>query len=173
MFFASAVRSPFLDKRNLVYGQTVAGTPAGCRSLRRLTVFYALRLPVSTCYADATRQLADWQYGSRLPSARRSITHFLPTLFCLVLFYPVMRSATRYPIVGPASSAPSPRWIVTGWLGQRPGPDACDYLLRFTKTLGYVGYGFAAFSLTASAANPPGRPALLFRLGTFAAMPSA
>ena len=169
-----------LDKRNLVYGQTVA------ENARRLlvpfvawTVFYAVfRLAKASAfgYSDAILgQLVDWRQWVAyftLGSAQYHL-HFLPTLFCLVLFYPVMRSATRYPLVGlGVVGTLAAMDFVNGWLwGNVSDPMLRDYLLRFVKTLGYVGYGFAAFSLYGIWQRGIGREdsRLLFRLGVFAA----
>lgn len=170
-----------LDKRNLVYGQTVA------ENARRLlvpfvvwTVFYAFfRLAKAGAfgYTDAILgQLADWRQWVAyftLGSAQYHL-HFLPTLFCLILFYPVMRSATRYPLAGlGVIGTLAAMDFVNGWLwGNVADPMLRDYLLRFVKTLGYVGYGLAAFSLYGIWQRGIGREdsRLLFRLGVFAAV---
>jgi surface polysaccharide O-acyltransferase-like enzyme len=73
----------------------------------------------------------------------------LPTLFVLFLFYPVMRSATRYPIlgltvvitIGVMNSAQGFLW------GLDIDPVLRDYLVRAMKIFGYVGYGMAAFAI--------------------------
>jgi hypothetical protein len=75
--------------------------------------------------------------------------HFLPTLFALFLFYPLMRVATRYPIfgltlfftLGVMNSAQAFLWSLDLDAGLR------DYLIRALKIFGYVGYGFAAFAI--------------------------
>ena len=75
--------------------------------------------------------------------------HFLPTLFALLLFYPVMRSATRYPILGLSVV------ITIGVMNNMQGfvwgldidPVLRDYLIRALKVFGYVGYGMAAFAI--------------------------
>lgn len=75
--------------------------------------------------------------------------HFLPTLFALFLFYPLMRGATRYPILGLAL------FITLGIMNNTQGyiwglgleAELRDYILRAIKVLGYVGYGLAAFAL--------------------------
>jgi surface polysaccharide O-acyltransferase-like enzyme len=74
--------------------------------------------------------------------------HFLPTLFALFLFYPLMRGATRYPILGLTL------FLTLGIMnntqtfiwGLGLGDVLRDYILRAIKVLGYVGYGFAAFA---------------------------
>jgi surface polysaccharide O-acyltransferase-like enzyme len=75
--------------------------------------------------------------------------HFLPTLFALFLFFPLMRVATRYPIfgltlfftLGVMNSAQSFVWTLELDATVR------DYIIRALKIFGYVGYGFAAFAI--------------------------
>lgn len=75
--------------------------------------------------------------------------HFLPTLFALFLFYPVMRLATRYPILGLTVV------LTLGVMNNTQGflwtldldPALRDYFMRALKILGYVGYGFVAFAI--------------------------
>lgn len=75
--------------------------------------------------------------------------HFLPTLFALFLFYPLMRVATRYPFfgltlfftLGVMNSTQGFVWTLDIDAGLR------DYLIRALKIFGYVGYGFAAFAI--------------------------
>jgi surface polysaccharide O-acyltransferase-like enzyme len=75
--------------------------------------------------------------------------HFLPTLFALFLFFPLMRIATRYPGMGFAvlitlsvmNAAQSFVWGLDLDSGIR------DYIIRALKVFGYVGYGFAAFAI--------------------------
>lgn len=75
--------------------------------------------------------------------------HFLPTLFALFLFYPVMRLATRYPVLGLTVV------LTLGVMNNTQGflwtldldPVLRDYFVRALKILGYVGYGFVAFAI--------------------------
>lgn len=75
--------------------------------------------------------------------------HFLPTLFVLFLFYPVMRLGIRYPILGLTvvltlgvmNHAQAFVW------GLGLEPELRSYIIRAIKILGYVGYGFAAFAI--------------------------
>lgn len=75
--------------------------------------------------------------------------HFLPTLFALFLFFPLMRVATRYPVfgltvfltLGVMNSAQAFVW------GLDLDAMLRDYIIRALKILGYVGYGFAAFAI--------------------------
>lgn len=75
--------------------------------------------------------------------------HFLPTLFLLFLLYPVMRLALRYPVLGLALFATlGAMEHAQGYLYSLPiSADLLPYLIRATKVMGYVGYGFAAFAL--------------------------
>lgn len=75
--------------------------------------------------------------------------HFLPTLFALFLFYPLMRGATRYPVLGLTL------FFTLGVMNNTQGfvwgldldPVMRDYVIRAIKILGYVGYGLAAFAI--------------------------
>lgn len=72
--------------------------------------------------------------------------HFLPTLFGLVLMYPLYRLAVRWPVLGLAILACLLlRREVDSWLyAQFWGEDILPYLLRMVKILTYVGYGLFA-----------------------------
>lgn len=75
--------------------------------------------------------------------------HFLPTLFALFLFFPLMRIATRYPVIGLTL------FVTLGVMNNTQGfiwglgleAEIRDYIIRAIKILGYVGYGFAAFAI--------------------------
>lgn len=75
--------------------------------------------------------------------------HFLPTLFLLFLLYPVMRLALRYPVLGLTLFATlGAMQHAQGYLWSLPiSSEVLPYLIRATKVMGYVGYGFAAFAL--------------------------
>lgn len=100
--------------------------------------------------------------------------HFLPTLFMLFLFYPLMRSATRYPVLGLTLL------LTLGIMNNTQGfiwglqldAELRDYILRAIKVLGYVGYGFAAFALYGIWKDgiPRGESRLLRRLGLYFAV---
>lgn len=72
--------------------------------------------------------------------------HFIPTLFGLLLFYPLFRVAVRHPIAGFG--------VIACLLVKREidltlfpafwGSPALPYLVRGVKILSYVGYGMAA-----------------------------
>lgn len=75
--------------------------------------------------------------------------HFLPTLFGLLLFYPLFMVAYRYPIVG---LAVLPLLLIKWELDQQVwslfwDAEALPFLVRFVKIVTYVGYGMAAASL--------------------------
>lgn len=100
--------------------------------------------------------------------------HFLPTLFALFLFYPVMRSATRYPILGLSVV------ITIGVMNNAQGflwgldidPVLRNYLIRALKVFGYVGYGMAAFAIYGlwNDGIPRGESRLIRRCGFYFAV---
>lgn len=96
-------------------------------------------------------QISQWQnwVGYFILGKSQYHMHFLPTLFALFLFYPVMRLATRYPILGLSVFATLGAMnAVQGYLWSLDiEPMVRDYLVRAVKIWGYVGYGFAAFAL--------------------------
>lgn len=75
--------------------------------------------------------------------------HFLPTLFMIFLFFPLMRLATRYPALGLTlfftlgvmNSMQAFIWGLDIETSLRL------FILRGLKIFGYVGYGFAAFAI--------------------------
>lgn len=97
--------------------------------------------------------------------------HFLPTLFALFLFYPVMRSATRYPILG--FSLVVTIGVMNNLQGVLWGLEIDstlrEYLIRALKVLGYVGYGMAAFAIYGlwNDGIPRGESRLLRRCGFY------
>jgi surface polysaccharide O-acyltransferase-like enzyme len=118
-------------------------------------VFYAVfRLVKANEFAYSNAILGDlgqWQswVGYLLLGNSQYHLHFLPTLFCLVLFYPVMQLGQRYPLFGLVLVASlGIMQEVQGQLWNLPVSDlARDLLIRSVKIFGYVGYGFAAFSI--------------------------
>ncbi|MEJ6399114.1 acyltransferase [Yoonia sp. 208BN28-4] len=100
--------------------------------------------------------------------------HFLPTLFALFLFYPVMRSATRYPILGLTVVVTiGVMNNVQGFLwGLDIDPALRDYLIRALKVFGYVGYGMAAFAIYGlwNDGIPRGESRLIRRCGFYFAV---
>lgn len=145
-----------LDRKRVGYAANLAD------QMRRLlvpfavwTVFYAFfRLIKADAFhydAQIWAQLGDWHNWLAyfvLGSAQYHL-HFLPTLFLLMFFVPVMKLGQRFPLFGLAivlclgamQTAQGAIWSLP--IDGLPR----DYLLRATKVLGYVGYGLAAFSL--------------------------
>ncbi len=72
--------------------------------------------------------------------------HFIPTLFGLVLFYPIYRLAIRYPLLGlGVFICLMLRQQVDGYIYQNHwGTEALPYLVRITKIITYIGYGLVA-----------------------------
>jgi surface polysaccharide O-acyltransferase-like enzyme len=118
-------------------------------------------------------QVKSW-FGYFLLGKVQYHMHFLPTLFALFLFYPLMRGATRYPVLGLTLL------LTLGVMNNTQGfvwgleleADTRDYILRSLKILGYVGYGFAAFALYGIWKDgiPRGESRLVRRLGLYFAI---
>lgn len=167
-----------IDRRNLTWGSAVS------EQARRLlvpfafwAVFYAFFRLVKAQgfgYEQAILdQLGQWQNwaGYLLLGNSQYHLHFLPTLFLLVLFFPVMRLGQRFPIFGlmliPCLGV---MHEVQGVLWGLPISGLTqDILMRGVKVMGYVGYGFAAFALYGlwKAGLPRGESRLLSRGGVF------
>lgn len=137
------------------------GTAIGQQAKRLLVpfafwvVFYAFfRLLKADAFGyapfmwDQITQVDSW-VGYFILGKSQYHMHFLPTLFALFLFFPLMRIATRYPVMGFAvlitlsvmNAAQSFVWGLDLDAGIR------DYIIRALKIFGYVGYGFAAFAI--------------------------
>jgi surface polysaccharide O-acyltransferase-like enzyme len=119
------------------------------------TIFYALfRLVKAEAfgygpqYLEELAQIKTWVAYFLLGKSQYHM-HFLPTLFAIFLFYPVMRLALRYPVLGVLLFATLGAMDhVQGFLYSIDIPQlARDYLVTITKVWGYVGYGLAAFAL--------------------------
>lgn len=142
-----------LDLRPRTYGQTMA------EQTRRLmvpflfwTVFFAgynLIKAYAFGYLDgALSALANpWEWvGFVLLGDVKYHMHFLPTLFGVVLFFPLFRMAVRYPALGLSAVF----FLVTKYeldaFAYRTlwGTDALPYVVRAIKILTYVGYGMMA-----------------------------
>ncbi len=72
--------------------------------------------------------------------------HFIPTLFCLLLFYPVLRLAENWPVLG---LAVVPALALKQQLdplvyGALWGSDMLGYAVRAVKVVTYLGYGMVA-----------------------------
>ncbi len=141
------------EKRPRSYGQTLAE-----QSQRLLvpfafwTIFYAfygLIKASSFGYLDsAISQLlnpAEW-IGFALLGSVKYHMHFVPTLFGLVLFYPLFRTAIRFPALGSlVFLCLMARHWADGYIYPNYwGSDLLPYLVRATKILTYVGYGLVA-----------------------------
>ncbi|AGI67016.1 putative membrane protein [Octadecabacter antarcticus 307] len=145
-----------VDKKMLAYGSAIA-----IQAQRLLvpfifwTIFYAFfRLLKADAFNyapyiwDQLGQVQSW-VGYLILGKSQYHMHFLPTLFALLLFYPVMRTATRYPILGLTVV------ITIGVMNNAQGflwgldidPELRNYLIRALKIFGYVGYGMAAFAI--------------------------
>lgn len=147
-----------LDRRRPTWGAAIAD------QARRLlvpfvawTVVYALFRLIKAQefgYAPAIlEQLGQWRSwaGYLLLGNAQYHLHFLPTLFVLAMFFPVMQMGQRFPLFGllliPALSV---MHEVQGQIwGLGLEPLARDMALRGVKIMGYVGYGFAAFAVYA------------------------
>lgn len=122
---------------------------------------------------DQLGQVQSW-FGYFILGTSQYHMHFLPTLFALFLFYPVMRSATRYPILGLTVV------VTIGVMNNAQGflwgldidPVLRAYLLRALKILGYVGYGMAAFAIYGlwNDGIPRGESRLIRRVGFYFAI---
>lgn len=77
--------------------------------------------------------------------------HFVPTLFALVLMYPLFKAAYRQPVLGAAVlvalvvKREADLYVYASYWGQ----DALPYIVRTVKIITYAGYGMAAASLLA------------------------
>ncbi len=122
---------------------------------------------------DQLGQVQSW-FGYFILGKSQYHMHFLPTLFALFLFYPVMRSATRFPILGLTVV------ITIGVMNNAQGflwgldldPVLRDYLIRALKIFGYVGYGMAAFAIYGlwNDGIPRGESRLIRRCGLYFAI---
>lgn len=145
-----------LDRRRQDYGPSIR------EQARRLLVpfavwtlfyiFFRLVKAETFNYGDHIRdQISVWQnwLGYFVLGNAQYHMHFLPTLFLLFLFYPVMKLGMRYPILGLSLFATlGVMHYVQGFIWGLPVTDLVrDGLIRATKVIGYVGYGLAAFAL--------------------------
>ncbi len=166
-----------LDRRRPTYGAAMA------EQMRRLlvpfavwTLFYAVfRLVKADAfnYGDHIRdQLEQWQswLGYAVLGNVQYHMHFLPTLFVLFLFYPVMRLGQRFPVFGLAIVPMlAIMHAAQGFVWGLPLPDlARDLAIRGLKIMGYVGYGLAAFAIYGLWKDGiPRGESRLIRLGAF------
>lgn len=145
-----------IDKKMPGYGSTISQ-----QATRLLvpflfwTIFYAFfRLAKADAFGyapyiwDQISEAKNW-VGYLLLGKSQFHMHFLPTLFLLILFYPIMRVATRYPILGLTVV------ITLGVMQNIQGffwsldldPLMRDLFIRAAKIVGYIGYGMAAFAI--------------------------
>lgn len=142
-----------LERRPKTYGETLR------IQARRLlvpfvfwTVFYAfydlIKADAFGYYDSAAAQLADpaeWA-GFLLLGSVKYHMHFIPTLFALLLFYPLFRIAIRHPWMG---------LLVLGCLLVKRdldgflypnfwGQDVLPWAVRAVKVTTYIGYGMVA-----------------------------
>lgn len=167
-----------LDRREQTFGQIMRD------QAKRLLVpfafwtvlyaFYRLLKASAFGYAPAVvTELGEWSSWAShfLLGTAQYHLHFLPTLFVLVMFYPVMRVAARYPAAGLAVfGLLGGMDYVQGYIWNAVGdPLWREYLLRGVKILGYVGYGLAAFALYGIWRDglPRGESRLLLRIALF------
>lgn len=144
-----------LERRQPSYGQVIRDqTERLMFPLLAWSVFYAFfRLMKAYAFGYDTAmwlQLADWKawVGYVLLGSAQYHLHFLPTMFGLVLLFPAIRAAARFPMFG-LLILPFLYCMdsVHAWLwGHVTDPLVRDYLVRAVKIVGYLGYGFAAFS---------------------------
>lgn len=75
--------------------------------------------------------------------------HFIPTIFLIFLFHPIFKLALKIPLLGllviPFLIF---NMMMSSWLwGNISDKTTLEYLVRIIKVLGYLGYGFAAYSI--------------------------
>jgi len=75
--------------------------------------------------------------------------HFIPTIFLIFLFHPIFKLALKAPLLG---LLVIPFLIfnhtLSSWLWENiTDKSSLEYLVRAIKVLGYIGYGFAAYSI--------------------------
>ncbi len=122
---------------------------------------------------DQLGQTKNWVAYFLLGNSQYQL-HFVPTLFVLFMFYPVMRLATRYPVMGLSV------FVTLGVMNYAQGfvwsldldPLVRAYLIRALKIFGYVGYGFAAFAIYGlwNDGIPRGESRLIRRAGFYFAL---
>jgi surface polysaccharide O-acyltransferase-like enzyme len=147
-----------LDRRSAGYRETIrAQAQRLLVPFAAWTLFYVLfrfvKADALGYHAALFAQLGQFKYWVQyflLGSAQYHL-HFLPTMFALVLLYPAMEAAKRFPVLGllilPMIFLLD---VVQGYVwGHFTDPMQRDCLLRIVKIACYSGYGFAAFSLYA------------------------
>jgi surface polysaccharide O-acyltransferase-like enzyme len=97
------------------------------------------------------KELSDWHSWIEyvLMGTAQYHLHFLPTLFVIMMFYPVLKAAIRFPLIGLSlipllycmDTVQERIWALV------TEPTTRDLLARAVKDICYTGYGFAAFSV--------------------------
>ena len=95
-----------------------------------------------------TLEIGTWINYFALGTAKYHL-HFLPTIFIMLLFHPVFKIALRFPLLGllviPLLLF---KIVMSTWVwGHIIDPVMIEYLDRLVKIIGYLGYGFVAYSL--------------------------
>jgi membrane-bound acyltransferase YfiQ involved in biofilm formation len=95
-------------------------------------------------------------FGYFLLGDMKQTMHFLPTLFVLVLCFPLYRYAMRYPALGLTILATlALRQELNHWIWAKTfDPVIEQYLLRGTRILSFLGYGMLAASFYGLVSNP-------------------
>lgn len=119
------------------------------------TIFYAFFRLYKAYYLNYTdsmwaeiTQLESWVYYLTLGWSNYHM-HFLPTLFVLILFYPLYRLASHAPVLG---LIVVPLIYLNEVFGNFIWANLTDIMIieswmRVAKLLTYTGYGFAAYAL--------------------------
>lgn len=145
-----------LDRRDAGYRANIAD------QARRLlipfiawTLFYSVfRLVKASAFGYPGAIVAElasaksWVAYLLLGSAQYHL-HFMPTLFALVLLYPLMRGAARFPVVALALVfLIYAMGSVQGWLwGHVADPVLRNYLDRLVRITCFSGYGLSGFAI--------------------------
>lgn len=145
-----------MSRRELPYADSIR------QQVRRLlipflvwTVFYAFFRLYKAHYlgysAEIWAELTQWQYWIYYVALGTSNyhMHFLPTLFALVLFYPIYRLATNTPVLALAVIPLIYLNSVFGDFIWRSFDSimVIESWMRMAKILTYTGYGFVAYAL--------------------------
>lgn len=147
-----------LEKRPKPYAETM-----GLQAKRLLipfavwTIFYGLySLIKANAFGyydhmlDETLQVSTWVNYFLLGTAKYHM-HFLPTIFIMLLFHPIFKIALKFPSMG-LLIVPLLLFKISmsTWLwGHLKDPTIIAYADRLIKIIGYLGYGFAAYSIIA------------------------
>ena len=146
-----------LDRRPRGYGETLV------EQARRLLVPFLFWVAVYVVFnlaigyqlgwghylwRDLTTMVEPW-IGYLVLGDVKQHMHFLPTLFALVLFYPLYRVAVRWPAL---ALLLIPLLILRGHLSSAVwneiyDPELRQYALRAVRIATYTGYGFVAAAL--------------------------